>query len=262
MENIDIFITAFKDYTEYVTDKRYKVVCVNDYNYNGELEWYKDNVGDNISDMNWFYNELTTFYWVWKNYKMKDYVGMCSYRRYFNFFNDIDSVEDILKTYDIIVPSQTELNQYTNKEFYEKAHNLNDLLLLCVILLKKNPSYKDSVYYVMNNNKMYANNMFIMKSEDYIKYCEFLFDILNEFLQIRGFHKYEDAFNYIDKHSDEFYKFSKSESKINYQTRIGGFLAERLFTIYVHHNFKNIYETPISFIEDGVFKKVCVKNNK
>ena len=30
-----------------------------------------------------------------------------------------------------------------------------------------------------------------------------------------------------------------------YQSRIGGFLAERLFTIYVSHNFKKILEIPI-----------------
>ena len=64
-------------------------------NYEGNLEWYKDNVGDNISDMNSFFNELTVFYWVWKNYPMKEYVGMCSYRRYFNFFDNIENYYEI-----------------------------------------------------------------------------------------------------------------------------------------------------------------------
>ena len=102
LKDIDIFITAFKPFKEYVTDERYKKETVKDFNYEGKLEWYKDNVGDNISDMNDFFNELTVFYWVWKNYPMKEYVGMCSYRRYFNFLDNIDFIKYSIKKYDII----------------------------------------------------------------------------------------------------------------------------------------------------------------
>ncbi|MBF0332917.1 MAG: DUF4422 domain-containing protein, partial [Alphaproteobacteria bacterium] len=41
-----------------------------------------DDTGDNISDRNGHYCELTGIYWVWRNVKGLDRVGFCHYRRY------------------------------------------------------------------------------------------------------------------------------------------------------------------------------------
>ena len=43
-----------------------------------------DDTGDNISEMNVYYCELSATYWAWKNVA-SDYVGICHYRRYFAF---------------------------------------------------------------------------------------------------------------------------------------------------------------------------------
>ena len=47
-----------------------------------DLGYPGDDTGENISDKNCYYSELTGLYWVWKNCHDVDYVGTCHYRRY------------------------------------------------------------------------------------------------------------------------------------------------------------------------------------
>ena len=62
-------------------------------NSNPNLPWLienciPDNSGDNISDKNLVYNEMTSIYWAWKNYNSignPDYIGHFHYRRHFIF---------------------------------------------------------------------------------------------------------------------------------------------------------------------------------
>ncbi len=51
-----------------------------------------DNTGVNISEKGKSLNELTVQYWAWKNYDL-DYYGLCHYRRYLSFSEQLFPVE-------------------------------------------------------------------------------------------------------------------------------------------------------------------------
>ena len=74
--NLDIFVCSHKQYEKPVNNKVYKILSVGN---NTELygeNIIRDDTGDNISDMNIFYCELSGLYWLWKNYDIKYYIGI------------------------------------------------------------------------------------------------------------------------------------------------------------------------------------------
>lgn len=57
-----------------------------------------DDTGENISNKNDYYNEMTAVYWAWKNYEElgnPDYIGLMHYRRHFIFDENITDVVNV-----------------------------------------------------------------------------------------------------------------------------------------------------------------------
>lgn len=200
-----------------------------------------DNVGDNISEKNKYYCELTAQYWAWKNTNA-DYYGFFHYRRYLSFEEEYlidantenglpkpyvtyESISDdvmekicldeakmreLIEQYDILVPIK-EKNNCSVYEQYKVAsfHNIEDFDIILDIVKEKYPEFTDAMNTYLNSNKNYYCNMYIMKREIFEKYCSWLFDILLEHEKRGDFEQYS-----VDEY------------------RVSGFLAERLFGIY------------------------------
>lgn len=201
-----------------------------------DIGYMGDNTGDHISGKNLNYCELTGLYWAWKNL-ICEYIGLCHYRRYFSkhkfYFSRKGNIlkkkdfEKILCKYDVILPKITNLNELTIREQYEKMHMKKDLDCAETVLKEQFPLYSRSFDKVMNQHKMYSCNMFVMKKKDFDRYCEWLFPILFEV---------EKCIN-ISGYSP-------------YQTRVFGFLSERLFNVWLDYHKFNSKAVRVIHLED------------
>jgi len=209
-----------------------------------------DNTGDNISEWNNLYSEASGTYWIWKNVK-SDIKGQFQYRRRFNLSDD--KIEEIINSGKIIVGSFFETNEVENDNVYKhynRCHNIEDLDIAINLILKLYPHYCDSIEkYILNGTEFFYSAGYIMKSEYYDNWCDFFFTIMKEFCKIRNFNTPQDVNDFVDN-SD---KYPENPAGYYYQKQIGGFLAERLFTLWAKHNFEgNIVSIPYTKMEDNI----------
>lgn len=182
-----------------------------------------DDVGDNISEKNANYCELTGIYWIWKNVTDK-YIGITHYRRHFSncFTNNVIKENDILKVlnkYDIILPFKRTMHTSIEKHYCEESGFQKDLDKVREIIALNYPDYILTYDQIMKGNTTYFYNMMICNKKIFDEYCEWLFSILFEL---------EKSVNL--------------EGYTNYQKRIYGFISERLLTVWVLKNNLNIFE--------------------
>ena len=187
-----------------------------------------DDTGDNISEKNPFYCELTGMYWIWKNVQC-DIVGICHYRRFFGKNQKLmksNDMEKALKKYDILIPKTLTTNEENVYEHYAVRHHSKDLDLCREVIEEKYPEYLAAFDYTMLTNLISMGNMWITHKGIYDSYCEWLFGILFEVEKRIDLSTYED-----------------------YQKRVFGFLSERLFRVWLIMQSRVIGEEEIIQME-------------
>lgn len=209
-ENLHIYVvhSAYdKELTEKTEDKTYeKSIQVGAKLTDKAMFPICDDTGDNISEKNKKYCELTALYWAWKN-DTSEYIGLSHYRR--KFVLSDGEISSILSGNADIVVTVPVMNLETVKGQYAKDHSEADWNVLGQAIEVLSPEYKDAYDAVSNGTFYFAYNMFIAKREVLNDYCEWLFKILE-------------------------YCEDKIGSKDDiYQNRYVGFLAERLLTVYI-----------------------------
>ena len=176
-----------------------------------------DNIGDNISEKNKQFCELTALYWIWKNAE-EDYVGLVHYRRHFllpeNWLQRVveNEVDVILPVPLYVVPSL--------EDNYRSRHDEVDLDYLFSYIKQNDAADYDSLRDFWQGGLYSPCNMFIARKEVLSDLCDWLFPILEAVVAHGG------------------------EKEDTYLNRYPGFLSERLISYFFEKNrekYKVVY---------------------
>ena len=223
-KNLSIFICTHKDFEQVVFSSRYKVV---------DNRYLKDKEINGLTDK--FYSEILTYYNVAKYEYLSKYVGFCHYRRYFNFLDNIPNIDETLKQYDAIVAKPLSFKDSVYEQ-YKRCHNIEDVEIVRNIIHEKFNDYEKAFDVFFKGKLMLPYNMFIMRREDFLEYIEFVKNVLDEYLKVVG----TDIEKRIEENKDKYLKSFSPNNTVEYQYRIGGYLAERLTNVFIIKKFKRL----------------------
>lgn len=225
-----------------------------------------DNEGENISDRNFTFCELSAQYWAWKHLDA-DYVGQCHYRRYFCFGDAAGETDDHAQ---VVVPQLSEdtahklglddgdhIRQEVLKADITTAHwwdvrgvktprgasrdvaehmisygiySEADLALLKEIVRERQPEYLEDLEAYLSGDKYLGYNCFVMRRKAFDALCSFEFDVLLEF-----------------DHRTSY------EGRTRNQRRICGYMGEVLYSVFIRRVTRmgtfTIQERPLVFFD-------------
>lgn len=194
MKNIKIIVATHKKY-QMPNDDIYLPIHVGAEG-KESIGYEADNVGENISNKNSYFCELTGLYWAWKNLNA-DYIGLSHYRRHFTCCKNIpkkeedkfeillnrEQVEKILETTDIILPKKRKYYIENLYDHYKHTMYIEPLDETRKIIEEQCPEYLTEFDKLHKRTSAHMFNMFIMKKEYLDKYCDWVFKILFELEQ-------------------------------------------------------------------------------
>lgn len=195
----------------------------------------KDNVGVNISFQNDFYSETTGTYWIWKNAPETKYIGQCQYRRRLQFQENED-FDKIFEKYGIIVNNPIKVGTTLNTHM-KTCHPQIDIKLLTEIIRDKYGQYYDFWdKHFMRGNVLYYSTSYVMDRSTFDEYCNFLFGVLGYYVDYYGL---SDPV-VLRRHVSERLAAAQPtfvKRDIKYQSLIGGFIQERLASVFIRGKF-------------------------
>ena len=208
--------------------------------------FFMDDTGDNISERNPGYCELTGLYWAWKHLDA-DYIGLAHYRRHFSVRKTRDPFDGVLKYSDLLpelgtirvfVPNKRRYIIESLYDHYRHTHYISQLDETRSIIAGRYPEYIPSFDKVVKRTWGYMFNMMIMERGLANDYCAWLFDVLFE-LERR-----------VNEGKVEMPELSA------FQARFYGRISEILFNVWMEHSLekgillrKEICEIPCRFME-------------
>lgn len=199
-------------------------------------EMLGDDTGDNISEKNPFYSEMTAHYWIWKNVQNVEYVGLCHYRRLFGINITSENIDKIMKGYDaIMVEPDYQIDSVYS--CFVKFIGGENMAILAQVVKKLCPEYYDALIQLGDEVKYHPYNMLICKKELYNQYAEWVFPILMECAKYIKPSPYSNA------------------------NRVIGYIAEMIMQLYFANNKLKIKSVPYVAIDENgkeILKKLSL----
>lgn len=158
-----------------------------------------DDTGDNISEKNPFYCELTAQYWAWKNLN-SEYVGLCHYRRYFEKEITVENVDKLLGDKYSMILCTSISEKFNAGEHILRATCMEDTYIFTECIRKVSPDYYDCMMKVLSGNRFSPYNMFVMKKELFDQFAEWQFSVLFEmekYVCLSGYSRQRRVYAYV-----------------------------------------------------------------
>ena len=219
-------------------------------------EFIRDDDGDNISNLNQRYGELTIHHWILKNYlpgAQERYLGICHYRRFLEFTGEVSlnlgkeplfsplhyiyykyfidqvvrqytetNIMSVIKDYDVINTTKWFFNNKDNKIIFGYFHRSREMEFALKALERVNPEYMPYASEFLEDNTGYYCMCLVMKKELLKDYFEFEFNLLEEMAK-------DDSKNRWESYSsmpgyDEYHDI-----------RMPAFIMERLYNVWLRY---------------------------
>lgn len=146
----------------------------------------RDDEGDNISNLNNRYSELTGLYWAWKNLPATeaDAVGLAHYRRHFagNGDRGVLSGEEasrLLAKAPVIVPKRRRYYIETLESHYGNTLDPAHIDYVRQALEELSPEYLDAFNAHMVETGGHMFNMMVMDRDLLDEYCAWMFPVVD-----------------------------------------------------------------------------------
>lgn len=138
-----------------------------------------DDVGDNISEFNLLFCELTAGYWIYKNDKRNAYVGLYHYSRGLDITD-----EQIRYIVNADVDAVLTIPLVFRHEIITRA-SIQDIEVLLEAINRVSPEYTELAEKYFFSKLFFVGNILFAKKEIYDRYYRWMFNVFNEWGKVR-----------------------------------------------------------------------------
>lgn len=161
-----------------------------------------DNTGENISEKNGNYSELSVLYWIWKNRlgqeadsQKAEYCGIVHYRRILELSQDdilrlADNHVDVVLPYPM--PYEPDIEAHHKRYLKDE-----DWQAVLQALKELQPEYAEKFSAILRQKYFYHYNILLARKEVLREYCSWLFPILERVEELSAPKGNERADRYI-----------------------------------------------------------------